>query len=142
MSVRVPSGRVDSGGLGAETNWLTASFALDASRPRLVERGGTIARDDSAAEEDPVLCAARRACLEGGREPPTALRIRVVSRIENSDRLPDTVAGALGVRALLDLALDDAAIARIAADCDGGDVARAARIVAAHTVVTQPACDD
>jgi hypothetical protein len=144
----VPIARLDVNALATGAAYVIASFALDASRTRVVERGGALVHSPIPLDVDPTLVAFREACARANRVVPESVRIRVVAHAGASARdavesaSEAFIAGAIGARALLDLALDDATLIDVLATLDGGDRQRVARAFAGHTVVSQETCDD
>lgn len=141
--VRVPGARRD--GAPSPEQWLTASFTLDASRPRRIERGGrlrTLVVDD---DRDLIVVGARAACETMGSELPDAFRCRVVSEIPigtgQGASAAAIVAGIIGASALFDLPLDGMAVQHLAESLDGSpEQVRAA--YGAHTCRVETVCDD
>jgi hypothetical protein len=148
VTVRVPIARSDVIALVMGAEYVIASFAFDASRTRVVERGGALVHSPIPLHVDPTLVAFREACTRANHVMPESVRIRVVAhagasaRDEPEGASDAFIAGAIGARALLDLPLDDATLIDVVATLDGGDRERAAQAFAGHTVVSQETCDD
>lgn len=139
--VRVPGSRrspENRGAAVASDRWLTATFALDGSRTKVIERSGTLRDLTVAPNKDRLLVAFRAACIRAGRDVPADLRIRVSSDVEvgrgQGASAAAAVAGALGARALLDLPLDDHALISAASTADGS-IAQVVASFEGHTCV-------
>ena len=145
--VRVPGSGRSPGNRGAAVandRWLTATFTLDESNPRVIERTGALRDLTVAPSEDRMLVAFRAACIRAGRTMPAGLRIRVSSDVDVGRGLGASaaaaVAGAVGARALLDLPLDDFAIISAASTADGS-IAQVVASFDAHTAVVPERSD-
>jgi homoserine kinase len=95
----------------------------DARGPVQLVRRGALEGLDLAPEKDLLFIGFTSACRAAGSEPPTGLTLEVTSDIPVARGLGSSaaavVAGAVAARALLSLALDDAALARVCAEVEG-----------------------
>jgi homoserine kinase len=131
--------------------WLTLSAicgdALDRrEEPSVViERAGTLERLDVEPGEDRLARAFFGACAAAGRRLPTALHLRVTSQIPVSVGLGAStaaiVAGAVAANALLDLGLDDAALARVCTTIDDDAMAVGAALSGSYVVQLRTECE-
>lgn len=129
VHVRVPASTSNVGGgfdcVGiAVDRWLSVAVTLDLSRDDVcITREGTLCELDATPDEDRIIVGFRAACRHARTRAPRGLRVRAKSAIPVARGLGSsaaaTVAGAVAANALLDLALDDEAIAGIAAAVEG-----------------------
>jgi homoserine kinase len=146
VDVRVPGSMVQPDGVAIAANrWLRASFAFDALAPTKVGRRDPGDDVPGIPDTDWILEGFTTACAVVGRPAPDDLRIRAVSEIplgaDLGAAVAATVAGVVGARALLALALDDDAVVRIAGSVSGS-ADRTAASVAGHVCAIHPTCDD
>lgn len=145
VEVRVPGSLVRAGGGAtiAADCWVRASFALDALSNPVVQ--GRPEDDGRTSGVNAVVAGFRAACAASRRDVPTTLRVRAVSDIPAGVELgaaaAATVAGIVGARALLALALDDDAVVRLAG-AQHGAMDRAFASLAGHVCAVYPTCDD
>jgi homoserine kinase len=128
--VRVPASTANLGAgfdcVGAAVDrCLTASVVVqpEPEKGTTIQRGGTLAGLDVAAEEDWVVVGFRAACEAAGREAPDALRIRVSSNIPVARGLGSSaaavVAGAAAAGGIVGFTLTDEQLLAACATVEG-----------------------
>jgi homoserine kinase len=129
VHVRVPASTSNLGGgfdcVGvAVDRWLSVAIALDPTRNDVrIARKGTLAGLRVEPDNDRIIIGWRAACAYAGRSAPRGICVRARSTIPVARGLGSsaaaTIGGAAAANALLELGLDDQAIARIAAGVEG-----------------------
>jgi homoserine kinase len=128
--VRVPASTANLGAgfdcVGAAVDrCLTASVVVqpEPGAGTTIQRGGTLAGLDVAAEEDWVVVGLRAACAAAGRKAPSALRIRVSSNIPVARGLGSSaaavVAGAVAATGVVGFTLTDEQLLAACAEVEG-----------------------
>jgi homoserine kinase len=128
--VRVPASTANLGAgfdcVGAAVDrCLTASVVVqpEPEKGTTIQRGGTLAGLDVAAEEDWVVVGFRAACEAAGRQAPDALRIRVSSTIPVARGLGSSaaavVAGAAAAGGIVGFTLTDEQLLAACAEVEG-----------------------
>jgi homoserine kinase len=128
--VRVPASTANLGAgfdcVGAAVDrCLTASVVIqpEPEKGTTIQRGGTLAGLDVAAEEDWVVVGFRAACEAAGRQAPGALRIRVSSNIPVARGLGSSaaavVAGAVAATGILGFTLSEEQLLDACATVEG-----------------------
>jgi homoserine kinase len=146
VTVTVPAVPRDASSTSSPAGTLVASFALEGelSQP-VIERAGELRALGVSDDDDFLIIGFRAACAQAGLVAPARLHCRAVSSIPvgtgQGASTAAIVAGAVGARGLLDLPLDDAAIAHVVADVDGSP-AQVASAIALHTMRALATCDD
>src|SRR5262245_60160994 len=126
VSVRVQGSTANLGsgfdcvGIAVDRSIRVVARQRDARGPVQMVRRGALEGLDIPAEEDLLYVGFARACRAAGGEPPPGLSLEVTSDIPVARGLGSSaaavVAGAVAARALLSLALDDAALATLCAE--------------------------
>jgi len=129
VHVRVPATTSNLGGgfdcVGvAVDRWLSVAIALDPARDDVrIARGGTLSGLGVQSDDDRIVMGWRAACASAGRKAPRGLCVRAKSTIPVARGLGSSaaaaIAGVAAANALLELGLDDQAVARIAAGVEG-----------------------
>jgi len=145
VTVQVPGFTRDHHTHAAAPGWLTASFTLSERRQRRIERGGELRALTISDDDDFLIIGFRTACVSVATSVPDALRCRVTSTIPiaagRGASSAAVVAGIIGARALLDLSLDEAAVAHMACVIDASP-SQVHAAIEGHSVATHITCDD
>jgi homoserine kinase len=129
VSVRVQGSTANLGsgfdcvGIAVDRAIRVVARRTSARGPVQMVRHGALERLHVPPDQDLVYTGFARACQAAGSNPPSGLALEVTSDIPVARGLGSSaaavVAGAVAARALLGLALDDAALAAVCADVEG-----------------------